>query len=141
MAFKWITIRGNAPMEEPTTQNDANQGRSSYYLSIPLYLILTLVTFGIFNLYWNYRQMQACNGLLKRVEFRFGYWILFTLLTCGIYHIFYQYKMGAAIVALQRDYNKAVFDALPVISVIVTVLGLSIVVDCIHQYEINKLVS
>ena len=126
---------------ESTRQNYENQGRSSYYLSIPLYLILTLVTCGIFNLYWNYRQMEACNGLLKRVEFRFGYWILFTLLTCGIYHIFYQYKMGAAIVELQRNYNKAVLDALPVISVIVTVLGLSIVVDCIHQHEINKLVS
>ena len=126
---------------EETRQNGEDQGKSRYYLSIPLYLILTLVTFGIFNLYWNYLQMEACNGLLKRVEFRFGYWILFTLLTCGIYHIFYQYKMGAAIVALQRDYSRAVFDALPAISVIVTVLGLSIVVDCIHQHEINKLVS
>jgi hypothetical protein len=128
------------PMEQ-TRQNDGDQGRSRYYLSIPLYLILTLVTFGIFNLYWNYLQMQACNSLLKRVEFRFGYWILFTLLTCGIYHIFYQYKMGAALVELQRNYNAVAFDALPVISVIVTVLGLSIVVDCIHQHEINKLVS
>jgi len=126
---------------EATTQNHEHQGRSRYYLSIPLYLILTLLTCGIFNLYWNYLQMEACNSLLKRVEFRFGYWILFTLLTCGIYHIFYQYKMGAAIVELQRDYNKVVFDSLPVISVIVTVLGLSIVVDCIHQHEINKLVS
>jgi len=126
---------------EPTSPNDVHQGRSRYYLSIPLYLILTLLTFGIFNLYWNYLQMEACNSLLKRVEFRFGYWILFTLLTCGIYHIFYQYKMGAAIVELQRNYNAVVFDALPVISVIVTVLGLSIVVDCIHQHEINKLVS
>ena len=126
---------------EQTRQNGGDQGRARYYLSIPLYLILTLLTFGIFNLYWNYLQMQACNGLLNRVEFRFGYWILFTLLTCGIYHIFYQYKMGTAIVELQRNYGAAVFDALPVISVIVTVLGLSIVVDCIHQHEINKLVS
>ena len=126
---------------EQTRQNDGDHGRSGYYLSIPFYLILTLLTCGIFNVYWNYLQMEACNGLLKRIEFRFGYWILFTLLTCGIYHIFYQYKMGAAIVELQRDYNKVVFDSLPVISVIVTVLGLSIVVDCIHQYEINKLVN
>jgi hypothetical protein len=140
MSFKLIPMRGYEPMES-TTQNHENQEKSRYYLSIPLYLILTLLTCGIFNLYWNYLQMEACNGLLKRVEFRFGYWILFTLLTCGIYHIFYQYKMGAAIVELQRNYNKAVFDALPVISVVVTVLGLSIVVDCIHQHEINKLVS
>lgn len=124
-----------------TIQNYGDQQRAGYYLSIPLYLILTLVTCGIFNLYWNYRQMEACNGLLDRIEFRFGYWILFSLLTCGIYHIYYQYKMGSAIVEIQRTCRKPVFDQLPVISVIVTVLGLSIVVDCIHQHEINKLVS
>ena len=33
--------------------------RSRHQVSIPLYLILTLVTFFIFNLYWNYRQMVA----------------------------------------------------------------------------------
>jgi hypothetical protein len=126
---------------EAATEQNGNKGKSRYHLSIPLYLILTLLTCGIFNLYWNYLQMEACNGLLKRVEFRFGYWILFTLLTCGIYHIFYQYKMGAAIVEMQRIYNKPVFDALPVISVVVTILGLSIVVDCIHQHEINKLLN
>ena len=38
--------------------------------SIPVYLILTLVTLGVFNLYWNYRQMQACNDLLGRNDHR-----------------------------------------------------------------------
>jgi DNA-binding transcriptional regulator/RsmH inhibitor MraZ len=36
---------------------------------------------------------------------------------------------------LKRD----VFDKLPLLSVIVTILGFSIVVDCIHQNEINKI--
>ena len=118
-----------------------NRQKSNYYLSIPLYLILTILTCGLFNLYWNYLQMEVCNDLLKRTEFRFGYWLLFSILTCGIYHIFYQYKMGSALVEIQRNRNKTLFDGLPVISVVVTVLGLSIVVDCIHQHEINKLVE
>ena len=123
------------------TEQFPNRQKSNYYLSIPLYLILTLLTCGLFNLYWNYLQMEVCNNLLMRIEFRFGYWLLFSILTCGIYHIFYQYKMGSALVEIQSNRNKPLFDGLPVISVVVTVLGLSIVVDCIHQHEINKLVE
>ena len=108
-------------------------------INIPLYLVLTILTCGIFNLYWNYRQMESCNALLDRREFRFWIWLLLTILTCGIYHIFYQYKMGAAIVEIQHSMNRDLFDKLPLLSVIVTILGLSIVVDCIHQNELNKI--
>ena len=109
------------------------------YINIPLYLVLTILTCGIFNLYWNYRQMEACNAVLNRREFRFWIWLLLTIVTCGIYHIFYQYKMGAAIVEIQQLKNRDLFDKLPLLSVIVTILGFSIVVDCIHQHEINKI--
>ena len=109
------------------------------YINIPLYLVLTILTCGIFNLYWNYRQMEACNALLNRREFSFWIWLLLTLLTCGIYHIFYQYKMGATIVEIQHLMNRDLFDKLPLISVFVTIIGLSVVVDCIHQHEINKI--
>ena len=109
------------------------------YINIPLYLILTILTCSIFNLYWNYRQMEACNALLNRREFSFWIWLLLTILTCGIYHIFYQYKMGAAIVEIQHLMNGDLFDKLPLISVFVTIIGLSVVVDCIHQHEINKI--
>ena len=115
--------------------------RPEYHISIPLYLILTIITFGIFNLYWNYRQMGICNDLLERYEFSFWAWILFSLITCGIYHIYYQYKMGAAIMEIQKDYNAVIFDKLPLISVFGTIFGFSIVVDCVHQYELNKVVG
>ena len=118
-----------------------NKNLSSNVLSIPLYLVLTLLTCGLFNIYWNYRQMDACNELLGRREFDFWLWFLLVIITCGIYHIFYQYKMGSAVVEIQRRDDRPVFDNLPVISVIVTIIGFTIVVDCIHQNEINKLVS
>ncbi len=129
---------------ENTIPNQPGRGdyeMSSYNLSIPVYLILTLITCGLFNLYWNYKQMEACNYLLKKQEFRFSHWLIFSILTCGIYHIFYQYKMGSAIVEIQRNFNRAAFDSLPIISCLVTIFGLSIVVDCIHQHEINKIVT
>jgi len=129
----------NINQENNVTPN-FNSLKDEHYLSIPLYLILTLATCGLFDLYWNYRQMLSCNYLLKRKEFDFILWLILSLVTCGIYHVFYQYKMGQAIVEIQKNNNKKIFENLPIISVLVTVVGLSIIVDCIHQEEINKLV-
>jgi len=111
--------------------------------NIALYLALTILTLGVFDLYWNYRQMQSCNELLARQEFSFVLWLLLVILTCGIYHLYYQYKMGAAINAaineIQRLEDLPVTDGLPVLSLIATVLGVGIVADCIHQHELNAI--
>ena len=114
-------------------------GSPEHELSIPLYLILTLITCGIYNLYWNYRQMQACNEMVGREEFSWPMWFLLSLVTCGVYHLFYQYKMGSVIVEIQRQSGRPVFDSLPVVSILVTLFGGSVIVDVIHQYEINTL--
>ncbi len=111
------------------------------HLSVPLYLLLTLVTLGLFDLYWNYRQMQACNGMLERGEFSFPLWLVLSILTCGIYHLYYQYKMGAAINEIQERYDLPVAVGLPVLSVVTAVLGVGIVADCVHQHELNKIVD
>jgi hypothetical protein len=85
--------------------------------------------------------MQACNYLLKRDAFNFWVWALLSLITCGIYHVFYQYKMGAAITEIQHARSLYVFANLPILSVVVTIIGLPFIVDCIHQHEINKIVT
>lgn len=115
--------------------------RAEYYASIPLYLLLTILTCFLFNLYWNYKQMQACNYLLGRQEFGFLSWILLTIITCGIYHLFYQYKMGAAINEIQDRNDLPFSEGLPVLSVVAALLGFGIVADCIHQHEINQIVT
>ena len=113
--------------------------RGPHYANIGLYLIFTLVTFFVFNLYWNYQQMVSCNELLGRDEFSWPTWLLLSILTCGIYHLFYQYKMGAAINEIQYELDLPVTEGLPVLSVVAAILGAGIVADCIHQYELNKI--
>jgi hypothetical protein len=116
---------------------DRDEGRHT--ASIALYLVLTILTLGIFNLYWNYRQMRSCNELLARHEFSFVLWILLVILTCGLYHFYYQYKMGAAINEIQRLEDLPVTDGLPLLSLIAAVLGVGVVADCIHQHELNAI--
>ena len=123
------------------TPEQKSRFKDEHIIDLPLYLIATIFTCGIFNLYWNYRQMQSCNALLKEEEFEFAKWLLLSIITCGIYHIYYQYQMGSAIMEIQQRMGLRVKENLSVLSAIVSVLGLSIVVDCIHQDEINKILK
>ena len=121
----------------PEPYNRLGGGR--YTASVALYLILTIVTLGLFNLYWNYRQMQACNELLERREFSWVLWILLCVVTFGLYHFYYQYKMGAGINEIQNLYDLPFTEGLPILSVVAAVVGFGVVADCIHQHELNKI--
>jgi len=112
---------------------------SVHHKEVGIYLLFAVITCGLFNLYWNYTQMKACNELLGRKEFDFLIWFLLTLVTCGLYHFFYQYKMADAILELQEARSLRSFKELPIVSVIVTCI-VPFVVDAIHQHEINKIV-
>lgn len=109
--------------------------------SIALYLVLTLFTFGLFNLYWNYRQMQSCNALLHDRRFSWLLWIFLSLITFGIYHFYYQYKMGSALNEIQRIHELPVTEGLPILSLVATLIGFGIVTDAIHQHELNRIAA
>ena len=101
-------------------------------------LILTIITCGLYDLYWNAKQMKTINGLLGREELSFWTWLLVSLITCGIFHLYYEYKMGVALIEIQEKYELRVDNNLHIISLLLSLFGFSIVVDAIHQNEINK---
>jgi len=109
--------------------------------SVAVGLLLTIITLGIYNLYWNWRQMRSCNELLERREFSWLVWLILCILTFGLYHLFYQYKMGAAINEIQYRLDFPVTEGLPVLSVVAAILGVGVVADCIHQHELNRIDS
>jgi hypothetical protein len=102
-------------------------------------ILLCLITCGIYNLFWNAKQMKVVNGLLGREEFSFIKWLLLSFITCGIFHIYYEYLMGEAVLEIQRKDNRPEAQNLVPVSIILSILGFSIVVDAIQQHEINKL--
>jgi len=110
----------------------------SGYKSVAEGIILTLITCGIYNLFWNWHQMETCNDLVGRREFDPGKVFLLSLVTCGLYFIYYQYSMGGVIVEIQRKRAVPPFENLPAISLLLSLFGLSIIVDSIHQHELNK---
>ena len=106
--------------------------------NIVVSLILTILTCGLYDLYWNAKQMKTMNSLLGREELSFWTWFLVSIITCGLFHLYYEYKMGLALVEIQETYDMRVDHNLPIISLFLSIFGFSFVVDAIHQNEINK---
>jgi hypothetical protein len=113
---------------------------SEHHVDIAAGIIFTVVSCGLYNIYWNYRQMEAMNALLGRREYDFGKWALLTLLSCGLYHIYYEYRMGTDLQTWLTQNNHPVNPNLAVMGLILSICGLTVITDAVYQHELNKLV-
>jgi len=112
---------------------------SEHHINIATGIILSLLTCGIYNIYWNYRQFQALNTLLGREEYKFVPWLLLSIVTCGIYHIYYEYKMGCDLYTWLKENGRDANPNLPVIGLVLSCFFLFVLTQAVYQHEINKL--
>ena len=112
---------------------------SEHHIEIAMGIILSIITCGFYNIYWNYRQFLAMNALLGREEYKFWPWLLLSIVTCGLYHIYYEYKMGSDLYTWLKEQGKEANPNLPVIGLVLACLGLTIITDAVYQHELNKL--
>jgi hypothetical protein len=105
--------------------------------NIVVYLLLTLVTCGIFGIYW-------LIVMLKDIATTSGEdinpWmvILLTIITCGIYGIYYSYMMGKYMVKAGENYNVKIEDN-SILYLILTIFGFGIVTYCLVQNDLNTI--
>ena len=101
--------------------------------NIAVDIILSFVTCGLYNLYWQYKQIDALNDILKQEKYSFLMWFLLTIVTCGLYHIYHEYRMSTdlAEAAGREGSNDGI------IAIVLALFGLWIVVDAIQQSQIN----
>ncbi|MDY6863390.1 MAG: DUF4234 domain-containing protein [Thermodesulfobacteriota bacterium] len=112
-----------------------------YKANIVKNIILSILTCGLYNIFWQYQQIKVLNILLKLEEFKFSSWFFLSLITCGLYHLYHEYLMGRGIVEVQKKYGIMESDNLPGLSIILSLLGLSLITDAIQQKEINIIID
>lgn len=103
--------------------------------SIIIDLLLILFSFGIWNLWMQYRQIRDINKISNK-KFSFFLWLIFTILTFGIYHVYHEYKLTKTIAQELGSQNAFV---LGIISALLSVTGLWILVDLFQQDMLNDL--
>ncbi len=107
--------------------------------SIPLYLILSLLTCGLFSIYWFIALAGDIRTLREAHEPRGVFDYIIGFLTCGIYTLVCYYRYPKYIVEIQQKKGMEIND----ISVLSLILGIffGLVSLALIQNEVNKIVT
>lgn len=104
---------------------------------IAISLILSLVTCGIYSIYWFIMLTEDSNKLSDEEAISGGMAFLFSLLTCGIYQIYWNYKMGKKMYEVGKKYSHDISDN-SILYLILSIFGLGIINYCLIQNDLNK---
>ena len=104
---------------------------------IVLAIILSLITCGIYSLYWFIVMTDEVNKVSNDNRTSGGLALLYTILTCGIYGIYWHYKMGKQIYLSGQTYGKDISDN-SVVYLLLGLFGFGIVSYALIQNDLNK---
>ena len=109
--------------------------------NIALYIVLSIVTCGIFGIYWYICLNDEINMVSKEQNPTSGGVVfLLSLVTCGIYGIYWCYCMGKRLATAQQLAGKTPDTSLSTIYLLLSIFGLSIVAWALMQNELNTLI-
>ena len=122
-----------AAPEQPVMTVGSNAGIAPR--NIAVCIILSLVTCGIYTLYWVYKINEELKQMSGTDGTDGGMVILFDIITCGIYAWYWMYKMGEKADIVKGDPN----GNSNVLYLVLSICGLGIVSiafmqDCINDH-------
>lgn len=104
--------------------------------NIAVCIVLTLVTCGLYGLYWMIKLNDEINILAgEPMATNGGMVLVLTIITCGIYGLYWYYKMGE-----RCDRIKRVSASSPILYLVLGLFGLGLISYCLMQDTINKAV-
>ena len=110
--------------------------------SIPLAIVLSFVTLGVYAFYWVYALTEDAHAAAgERTTASGGMVILFSIITCGIYSLYWLYKMGETIIMAKQKRGMAVDTNLPIIYLVLALFGLGIVSYALMQSALNDIID
>ena len=119
-------------------RNETPYPRREAVISIGVGIILSILTCGLYGLFWQYKQMEVLNAWLGRKEYDFWIWLLLSIVTCGLFSLYYEYTMAKGINEIQENHDMRVNEDLALLCVLLAVFGVGIASLAIQQGEINK---
>ena len=110
--------------------------------SIPLAIVLSFITVGLYALYWVYTLTEDAHAAAgERTTASGGMVILFSFLTCGIYSFYWLYKMGETIVMEKQKRGMTADTNLPIIYLVLALFGFGIISYALMQSALNDIID
>ena len=101
--------------------------------SVALCIVLTIITCGIYGLYWMYCLNEETNQLVGNQGYTNGALVIvFDIITCGIYGIYWAYKMGENITRIKGDSSYSI------VFLVLSLFGLQFINFALIQDTLNK---
>ena len=107
--------------------------------SVPMLVVLSIVTCGIYYLYWIYKTTDEIKNFMEREDINPALELILVLVTCNIYSLYWYYKYGK-IVYLEMT-EKVGMDNSEDSTVLLVILGLLVnfVAGAIMQDKLNAI--
>ncbi|WP_324951558.1 DUF4234 domain-containing protein [Oligoflexus sp.] len=116
------------------TEMEKLRAAPDFVRSVAVDIVLTIVLCGLWNIWVQARQMRAVNFMINSEKYKFLPWLLLTIVTCGLWHLYHEYRLSRDICLAM---NKPDSDN-PLVHLLLSIFGLSIVADALQQSEINS---
>lgn len=108
--------------------------------NIALCIVLTVVTCGLYGLYWFVVLTDDVNELCGEPQATSGALALvFSLVTCGLYTLYWAYKMGERICAAKLSRGMLADSNTGILYLVLCLFGVGIVAYALMQNEVNKM--
>ncbi len=107
--------------------------------SIALAVVLSIITCGIYGLYWMYCIVTDLNTASGETEDTgAGMVLLLSIVTCNIYFIYWSYKAGDKVNRVRAMNGQYQDTSLNILYLVLTLVGFSIVTMGLIQNELNS---
>jgi hypothetical protein len=123
--------QAGAPQGSPIYLNATGLTKRNLALAI----VLSIVTCGIYAIYWFIVLTDETNQLTNHTDYASGgLAFLFSLISCGIYYFYWSYRLGEKVDTIKGNPN----GGMNVLFLILSILGLGLVNYIIAQDAINN---
>lgn len=132
------------PPYQQNSRQTYQQPMGTYRADVPrrdiaICIILSVVTCGIYGLYWYYKLIGELNVAAPDDDSPSAITVLLlTIITCGIYGCYWLYKAGNRLDNI-RQLNGEAPSSLGLLFVILSICQLAIADYCLIQNELNKI--
>lgn len=122
------------PSTEHNSENNSRKSTNIPKRNIALCVVLSIVTCGIYGIYWMIMINDEINEASEdHNALSGGLVFLLSIVTCGIYSIYWSYKMGQKVDKIDETSN----GNSDILYLVLSILGLSIINFCFIQDALN----
>lgn len=105
--------------------------------SVIAVILFTLLTGGIYGIYFIYTTTKDLNELTDDYRLRPGWTLLFGLITCGLYMFYWWYRINDLVMAAQVQALRPYRSDNRLLFIVLRIFGLSVINMAILQADLN----